>query len=210
MSRNTKERLLLAAVKEFAASGYAATTVRNITERAAARNLNAIVYHYGGKEELYKAVLDFMFREAEKFREDVEPSSLEHLSPGEKLASLIRFLCRAYYSIQSELDRDLYCLFAREAGNPSPYFEVMVEKHLKPVRELMLTLLGEYLGPDVSDRTIQNCEYSISGQILYGMLGDAIIRKTNPTHTSFETSVDDLADHVVRFSFAALDQFRTS
>ena len=208
MTKTTKERLLLAAVSEFAVSGYQATSVRNILKRAGEKNLSAITYHFGSKEALYKEVLDFMFRDAEKFKEEDGQPQIEALEVKVKLEGIIRFLCRAYYTIQNTLDGELYQLFVREAGNPTPYFEEMVERHLKPTREYLCTLLREYLGPEVPQQVIDDCEYSISGQILYGILGQSIICKTHPERVPFDEYVEQLSDHVVKFSMAGLEAFR--
>lgn len=104
MNKGTKEAILLAAIAEFAQNGYQKATIRRIINRSGAKNLNAVVYYYGGKEELYKAVLNFMFREAVKFKNKEELEHLDTMSIEDKLASIIRFLVRAYYSVDTELD----------------------------------------------------------------------------------------------------------
>ena len=62
----TRERILDAAVALFAASGYEATAVRAIVQRAGT-NLNSINYHFGGKLGLYKAVLQRELARAASF-----------------------------------------------------------------------------------------------------------------------------------------------
>jgi AcrR family transcriptional regulator len=52
----TRQRLLHAAFDVFAARGFEAGTVREITDRAGA-NLAAVSYRFRGKEELYVAVI---------------------------------------------------------------------------------------------------------------------------------------------------------
>ncbi len=52
----TRERLLAAAHLLFSRSGYAATPVREICNVARA-NPGAVSYHFGGKRQLYRAVL---------------------------------------------------------------------------------------------------------------------------------------------------------
>lgn len=208
MGKNTKENILLAAVREFAENGFHATTIRSIVERAGAKNLNAVVYYYGSKEGLYKAVLEFMFLEAEKFKESGSEEGLEKLDVEERLVSMIRFLCRAYYSVDTQLDRDLYAIFVQEAGNPTSFFNEMVEKHLRPGKEYMCSLLREYLGQNVPETVIEHCEYSISAQILYGVLGWTIISRINPEQTSFGSKVKELSDHVTKFSLAGLRAFK--
>jgi AcrR family transcriptional regulator len=55
-SIDTKERILDAAERLFAAHGFAGTSLRAIT-REAGVNLAAVHYHYGTKEDLLRAVL---------------------------------------------------------------------------------------------------------------------------------------------------------
>lgn len=53
---STPHRLLEAAERLFAERGYAGASVRAICAEAGA-NLNAVSYHFGGKQALYQAVL---------------------------------------------------------------------------------------------------------------------------------------------------------
>jgi AcrR family transcriptional regulator len=56
MNIGTRERLLLAATRLFADSGYRGASVRDICNQAGA-NPGAISYHFGGKRQLYRSVL---------------------------------------------------------------------------------------------------------------------------------------------------------
>lgn len=60
-SPNTKEQILNAAEQLIAEQGYAGTTVRNIVSQAEA-NLAAVHYHFGSKEELFRAVFSRIAR----------------------------------------------------------------------------------------------------------------------------------------------------
>src|SRR5438270_11187590 len=54
---DTEQRLLDAALQEFAARGYDGTSVRDILTRAGVKNVAAINYYFQGKDNLYaKAV----------------------------------------------------------------------------------------------------------------------------------------------------------
>lgn len=204
MGKDTKENILLAGVREFAENGFHATTVRNIVDRAGVRNLNAIVYYYGGKEGLYKAVLDFMFSEAENFKEEKNDYNSSLMNAEDKIASMIQFLCRAYYSVETQLDQDLYNIFVKEAGNPTPFFAEIVERHLRPVKDFMCSLLREYFGPEVPQNVIENCEYSISSQILHGALGWSIIKRVDPNQSHFGESIEELSDHIIQFTLSGI------
>jgi TetR/AcrR family transcriptional regulator len=54
--RRTRERILAAALKEFAAKGFAGARVDVIARRAAI-NKRMLYHYFGGKEDLFKAVL---------------------------------------------------------------------------------------------------------------------------------------------------------
>ncbi len=56
-AERTRERIVEAALAEFAAKGYAGARVRGIAERAGV-NAQLISYYFGGKEGLYREILD--------------------------------------------------------------------------------------------------------------------------------------------------------
>ena len=56
---NTRDRLIKVAMEMFAESGYDKTSVRELARKADA-NIAAINYHFGGKEGLYQAVLEYI------------------------------------------------------------------------------------------------------------------------------------------------------
>jgi TetR/AcrR family transcriptional regulator len=61
-ARRTKNMVLDAAVAEFAAYGLAGARVDRIARRAGI-NKQALYYHYGSKEGLYRAALTFVYRQ---------------------------------------------------------------------------------------------------------------------------------------------------
>lgn len=56
---NTRDRLIKIAMEMFAEHGYDKTSVRELARKADA-NIAAINYHFGGKEGLYQAVLEYI------------------------------------------------------------------------------------------------------------------------------------------------------
>jgi AcrR family transcriptional regulator len=115
-SIDTKERILDAAERLFAANGFAGTSLRAIT-REAGVNLAAVHYHYGTKEDLLRAVLSRIvvpvnrerleMLERAEAREDlptVEGILEAYLAPGlravqdlgERGIVITRFLGRSY------------------------------------------------------------------------------------------------------------------
>lgn len=63
---DTKQRILTAAEELFSRNGYAATSMRELTEKANV-NLSAVSYHFGSKKELF---MEIVRREFEPLREE--------------------------------------------------------------------------------------------------------------------------------------------
>ena len=81
----TRRKLLVAARREFAASGLAGARVDEIAARAGVNK--QLVYHYfGDKDALYLAVLEWVY---EEIREQERKLNLEGLPPGEAIRKLI-------------------------------------------------------------------------------------------------------------------------
>ncbi len=92
MNTSTRERVLLAATRLFADSGYRGASVRDICNQAGA-NPGAISYHFGGKRQLYRSVL----RQAAASLAEMGPASgsedsAEPLGAEEALGRILRRL----------------------------------------------------------------------------------------------------------------------
>tara|TARA_R110001592_G_scaffold240929_2_gene501250 strand:- start:75933 stop:76526 length:594 start_codon:yes stop_codon:yes gene_type:complete len=55
---NSKEELLEAAIDLFSANGYAGTSIRDIA-KAVGRSVSNVYHHFGNKEELWLAILEY-------------------------------------------------------------------------------------------------------------------------------------------------------
>ena len=87
-----RERLLAAAVKLFAAKGYAATSVRDIL-KAAKVTAPVLYYHFGSKEGLFVGLL----REGlETFEAEVKKALGEATTAAEKVSAY----CRVHVTVQ--------------------------------------------------------------------------------------------------------------
>jgi len=84
---NTRERILGAAVEEFARYGLGGARVDRIARRAAA-NKRMLYYYFGDKDGLFLAALEDRY---EHIRGAERTLDLEHLGPREALERLVRF-----------------------------------------------------------------------------------------------------------------------
>ncbi|MEL6386212.1 MAG: TetR family transcriptional regulator [Pseudomonadota bacterium] len=98
----TQAKLVEAAILEFTERGYDGVTLRDI-ETAANVQRGLVKYHFGGKEGLFRAVVDTLFGELEEYRRSRQEAE-QDLSPKERLAYRIRSFVR-YSARRPELNR---------------------------------------------------------------------------------------------------------
>jgi AcrR family transcriptional regulator len=90
MNLTTRERLLQAATRLFADAGFRGASVRDICNQAGA-NPGAVSYHFGGKRQLYRAVLR---RAAAQLAELAPPTGSSDQAPQSDPAGALRRLLR--------------------------------------------------------------------------------------------------------------------
>ncbi|MGG5817867.1 TetR/AcrR family transcriptional regulator [Falsiroseomonas sp. HW251] len=86
----TRQRILDAALAEFAEKGLAGSRVDEIAERAGA-NKRMLYAHFGSKEELWMVVLERAYAAKRAEEREVE---VQHLPPGDAMARLVSFNLR--------------------------------------------------------------------------------------------------------------------
>jgi AcrR family transcriptional regulator len=82
----TRERILEVALQEFSAKGLSGARVDEIAELTQTSK-RMIYYHFGSKEELYRAVLERIYAGLRKSEAHLDT---EHMPPEEALASIVR------------------------------------------------------------------------------------------------------------------------
>ena len=108
----TKERLLEAAVRLFAANGFQGTSVRAVTQ-AAGTSVSAANYHFGSKEEMLGAAIRMRAEPLNRRRlealESVERASAESASVEDIVGAFVRpvFELRAAASPEDDAYRGL-------------------------------------------------------------------------------------------------------
>jgi len=88
----TQQEILRAAMHEFAASGLGGARIDGIAERAGV-NKRLIYYYFGGKDELFLAVLEQTYAD---IRDAERELHLERLSPPDAVRRLVSFTWEHY------------------------------------------------------------------------------------------------------------------
>jgi AcrR family transcriptional regulator len=142
MNISTRERLLQASTRLFADNGYRGASVRDICNLAGA-NPGAVSYHFGGKRQLYRAVL----RRAADTLADMGPESSDEVGDHEPI-SVLDALRRVLDRMQS--DDAATRLLLRDLADGGT---VAVESLTPPLRtafEQLATALGHGDNPRAS------------------------------------------------------------
>jgi AcrR family transcriptional regulator len=202
-SGSTKDQLFLAAVKVFAQKGYKGTTVREICRLAGAANINSINYYFGGKENLYKAILDNIFSEYQKRKDRRAKIKQKKSVPEKRLRDFIYTYCDMLYN-NGEISADLSAIFIAEMLRPSSFLDEMAKKYMVPQAEELTKILRNILGPRTPLNIIRNCGVSIIGAIGYYGFTWPLLSRIYSDLPSMQSYYTHLAEHVFRFSMGGL------
>jgi AcrR family transcriptional regulator len=183
-----RERLIEAARLLFAAEGFDATSVRDITARAHA-NLGAITYHFGSKEALYHAVIE---RFAVPIADRIAAISTETGPPLERLGTAVRAFLDHIWR-HPEMPRLILREMASDRPLPDPVGRVIrrnIESFSRMVAE------GQ-AGGSIRPGEPHLMAMSIAGQPLFLALASKAIRQIigkDPGDPAVRTLI---ADHVI-------------
>jgi AcrR family transcriptional regulator len=185
---DAKQRIMQAAKRMFAHQGFNGTSIREICEEAGA-NVALVSYHFGGKDQLFRAIFENFFRP-----ERYEPFDKLKGNPEEALRAFIQVLV-AYRFEEPEMQAICF----QELTMQSKRAEILRE-YLTPVWGLLHRILAE--GKQLSVFRIESIEYamtSIMGMVLFP-----------PKTTLIESMLDKYFDqeemirHVTTYAFRLL------
>lgn len=204
---STKERILKAAGDIFGKKGFTATTIRTISQEAQV-NVAAINYHFRDKEGLYSAVLEDVFHKGfTRF-----PPTLKETTDAKPQQRLRAFIRGMFYRLQSHEGWGGMSgqgrLIARELVDPSPAFENIVDKYIKPHKDLLVSIIADIMGDNPDEEKLLPCAISIIGQCIYYALASSLIQKVGGQIAPTENNLDQLADFVYQFSLGGIAQIK--
>jgi AcrR family transcriptional regulator len=195
--RPAQERLLDTAEELFSEHGFAGTSVRDIAA-AAGCNIASVNYYFGGKEKLYIA----MFRRHmnKLLNEQIENIQKVMNSDHPTLEQLLRSLVASTLRTSNDDggERPLMKMMVREILDPHLKTAIMVDeligKFLTELRNAIVTLC-----PGFKSETGLLCVYSLDGIVLHALLFSEYYYEYYPN-----LKVDELIEHIVRFSTAGI------
>lgn len=176
MKVNTREKIIKAAIHEFAVKGYEQATTRDILLRAGA-NVAAINYYFKGKKGLYvEILLHIVELVREQFR-DVYPEYmlLKATMPNPKksremlkkcIRKFVELICSDKFSV------DLGMIYIHEYTQASPYFETLS----KGLNEIYFPWCVALL-QDASEGALSEKEANLQTVMMFSEIFSVLTRK---------------------------------
>ena len=203
-SEQVREKLIQAAGPVFAEHGYQLATVREICAAAGA-NVASINYYFGDKQKLYIAAVHY----ARQQRATQFPlrDRDEQASPIERLHNFITTLLHRMLD-DGEAPWHVR-LMVREVLQPTAACREMVDEYFRPQCEILQSIIQDLVATKLDKLNLARLSFSIIGQcFFYRVAGQVVDWVTADLPQSPHGSLDDLAEHITRFSLAAIQAYQ--
>jgi TetR/AcrR family transcriptional regulator, regulator of cefoperazone and chloramphenicol sensitivity len=202
---DTRQRLLDAAVTIFAERGFRRTTVRDICQAADA-NVAAVNYHFGNKAALYDAAFDharLLSNESNPFVQmDKARDFHADQAPERRLYLFIRTMLE--HQFRDGKPTDLTRLMTHEMMQPTPALDRLIEVSVRRVHANLIQIILDLMPTGTSKTTARQYAMSVSAQCHFHHLALPMIQRLEPKQRYTPKAMDDLADHIHRFTLAAV------
>jgi AcrR family transcriptional regulator len=186
-----RDRVLVEAARLFAERGFNKVTVREICTAAKA-NVASVNYHFGDKAGLYTEIVERGFGEL-----DGGPRRPADTGESDASARLGAFVNETLHQMLAPAQSShVQQLLIHEMADPTPMFDEIAKRVMRPRLSYLCKLVGELMGRPPADRQVVNAAASVQAQCLMAQVTTRTMAKTS--------SIDELADHITRFSLAGI------
>jgi AcrR family transcriptional regulator len=195
---DTRRRILQAACRVFAEKGYEHATHSDICEQAGA-NVASINYHFGSKEELYRAVWQHVFGVVDA-KYPLDGGVTEDADPEERLRGFVRAMINR---VTDDSMGSWHEMHMGEFFRPTGLVDDLLKERLSIYRDLTCGIMRGLLGEGADERDVELCEMSVVSQCR--MVRSARRRRFPPSPWKFgRDDVDRLVEHISEFSLAGI------
>jgi AcrR family transcriptional regulator len=175
----TRAALIDAAIAQFGRRGFDAVTTREIAA-AAETNVSSIKYHFGGKEELYRAALENVVAEIQALIDPVLATLAQKASRAGSDKAALRALardfatnwCRAVLG-DRKLQRRIPCI-VRELIAPTASFEVIYDGFFRRLYDALAGLIAGVHGVSAAAPETRVRTHALVNLILGFVEGESI------------------------------------
>lgn len=177
----TRARLIVAALEIFGRQGFEAASTREIARRAGA-NLAAIVYHFGGKEGLHRAVAEHVTAEIGRRIGPMAAAAAEELgraAPDKTAARrLLQQIVEAHLATMlgvSEAEAWAHFI-VREQMGPSPVLDI-IAGFMEPIHVLVRRLVAILIDRPAESDEVGFRVFTMIGQVLVFRVAQPLVLK---------------------------------
>lgn len=186
----TKRRLVEAGLVLFGRAGLDAVSTRQLAD-AAGVNLNAIQYHFGGKEEVYLAVASHIVEStglAIRSAAQTIAANAENLEPANAARQVGKILSTVVAVIFGTPDASTRGAFMlREQMQPGRAFDIIYKGYVEAVHLAISTLCARARGLAADDPEAIIQAHAMFGQALaFGVARDTLARRLGRTQLGRE------------------------
>ena len=195
-----RERILLAAGREFAERGYEAATVRDICT-AAGVNVAAINYYFGDKQRLY--IESVKHAHEQRVRQVPLPEWDAGTSADVRLHDFVDNMLERMLGFGQPPWQ--VRLMLRELLHPTDACRELVEDYIRSHFDLLVSILDDLAGGRLSQAELRRVAMSVVGQcFLYRAAGDVVGMLVPKAELQTLHTPKHLAHHVTAYALAAL------
>ena len=195
----SRERLLLAAMRLFAEQGFATTSTREIA-LAAGTNIASISYYFGDKAGLYRAA----FSERAPHPDKDVPAFTD---PG----ATLRESLTAFYAMllgplkQGDLARLCMRLWFREMLEPTGLWHEKIDNGIKPAHAGLMLVLGRHMGIAKPGDDVARLAFCIVGLAIQMMVTRDVIDELSPQLLDSDAALDTWIARLVDYAEAMVN-----
>ncbi|MAT68173.1 MAG: hypothetical protein CMJ58_01480 [Planctomycetaceae bacterium] len=208
-NQTTRERLLRAAIVAFAEEGLDSANLRDICARAEV-NLNAVRYHFGGKEPLYIAAVESAHRTIVGDRHAYDQrGGMSEDAPEVQLREIIAGMLAVS---MSEIDRmsPEAMLMRREMMTPTEATAHMARSYVKPRFDYLNSVIARLLPSGTPKIEQHMLAISVVSQCFHFKFGRQMDQLVISKSEYRKFTIPRLTDHVLRVTLAAIRDYSVS
>ncbi len=206
----TRQQLIDAALSLFAVQGYDGVTTRAIT-RAAGVNLAAINYHFGGKQQLFRAVIEDIVAHirgrvwpaADALEAALAAAGGDRRAVAEAVAGFLRLVLFTF--IGEAARRPIAGLVLREYAMPSDAFPILYEGAVERMHRALAAIVAAASGRPAEAPEVILEAHAILGQCLGFAVARVVVCRRLGWDEYPPERTEQVAAAVARTVLAALD-----
>jgi AcrR family transcriptional regulator len=205
-AQETRNRLLEAAEELFARKGFDGTSVRDLVTRANCKNISAINYYFGDKQELYEELFRDRLREMRESRLKVIKAVMDPKSKPTLEKLLLAYaedFLKPFKSIRRS--QRFMQLFFRELAEQRLPKDVFLNELAGPTIEAMENAITA-ICPNINKHDALMSVLSVTGQLVH-IMQVRVLFEGAQGHSIASIDIDDAIDHIVKFSAGGIRAF---